>query len=62
VFVRGNLIAAAIGTIVVVVRDIAFVAPAREPRDLSREVFEPVGNRDKILADQIKIVVFEVPV
>jgi hypothetical protein len=66
--VGGNLIAAAIRTFVrfaAIVRDfplVPLISPAREPRDLSRKIFEPVGDRDKILADQIKIVVFEVSV
>jgi hypothetical protein len=66
--VGGNLIAAAIRTFVrfaAIVRDfplVPLIPPAREPRDLSRKIFKPVGDRDKILADQIKIVVFEVSV
>jgi hypothetical protein len=69
--VGGNLIAAAIRKFVrfaAIVRDfplvplVPLIPPAREPRDLSRKIFKPVGDRDKILADQIKIVVFEVSV
>jgi hypothetical protein len=63
--VCGNLVAAAIRTLkrlAAIVRYIPLFSPACEPRDLSREVFKPVGDGDKILADQIKIVVVKVSV
>jgi hypothetical protein len=63
--VCGNFVASTFGTLVrfvAVVRKVPLVSPAREPSDLPREIFKPVGDGDKILADQIKIVVVKVSV
>jgi hypothetical protein len=64
-FVGGNFVATVILPLmrfIAVVREIALVTSAREPCHLSREIVESVGDRDKTFADQIKIVVFKIPV
>ncbi len=61
-FVGGNFVAAAIRSFAAVVWGFPVISPAREPRDLPHEIVKPVGDRDKIFADQIEIVVFKVSV